>query len=125
MTGNFYPDRRKDNTPKWKKTTEIRGVWIAGGLLLVNIGVVIATWLSANAARSAAETTAKQLESSERPWVTIKDVTVVGHARYGKRDVIDFKYRLENYGSSRLDSKFFTPAQHLVAPLGFFGEESL
>jgi hypothetical protein len=54
------PERRKDNTPAWKKTAEIAAILIAGGLLVVNIFALSAAKKAANAAQSAAKTASDQ-----------------------------------------------------------------
>src|SRR5262249_15624207 len=60
------PDRRKDNTPKWKKKTELGALVIALLLLLVNIFMGWGNWRAANAAKDAAKTAASTLTLSKR-----------------------------------------------------------
>jgi hypothetical protein len=64
-TQHYQPDRRKDNTPKWKKWTEIIAVGVGVGLLGINILLWCSTKKAADAAKSAAETGARQLEAFE------------------------------------------------------------
>lgn len=68
---HYYPNRCQDNTPPWKKRTEIAAVCIAGLLLIANIFVTVGTWKAANAAKDAAEASEGQL----RPWL---DAEVTG-----------------------------------------------
>jgi hypothetical protein len=72
---HYQPDRRKDNTPPWKKKAEIAAVSIAGGLLLINIFVIIGSWRAANAAKEAADWTKRQTQflfEEQRPRVWVK-----------------------------------------------------
>lgn len=70
-TMHYYPDRQKDNTPRWKKRTEIVAVCIAGGLLIVNIFVTVGTWKAANAAKDTNESAEKSFRISNRAYVTV------------------------------------------------------
>jgi len=69
-TERYQPDRRKDNTQKWKKRTEIAGVITALVLLIVNIFTTLGTWKAANGAKEAADVAVGQL----RPWLDV-DIT--------------------------------------------------
>ena len=60
-----------DNTAPWRKRLEIGAFAVAVGLLMVNIYQAFSTQTAAEAAKSAADTAAAQLELSERPWVTV------------------------------------------------------
>jgi hypothetical protein len=78
---HYGPDGRKDNTPPWKKNTEIAAVCIAGGLLVVNLFVTIASWRAASASKGAAEWTANQTRlifNDQRPliWVKMPEIRI-------------------------------------------------
>ena len=75
-TQHYYPDRRKDSTPRWKKWTEIVAVCIAGGLLIANAFVTVGTWKAAKAARDAARIADATLKANsisawrdQRAWI--------------------------------------------------------
>ena len=63
---------KNDSRKKWKFRVEIIGLIV----LTVYAGFTIAIWhvskKSADAAKSAADTAAKQLEMAERPWVSVE-----------------------------------------------------
>jgi len=71
------PDRRKDNTPKWKKKAEIIALVTAILLLLVNGFIGGANWRSANAAKNAVEQNINAFRIDERAWVTIEPIRPV------------------------------------------------
>lgn len=118
-TEHYQPDRRKDNTPKWKVWTEIAAVGIAGALLVANIFVTVGTWKAAIAAKSAAETAAKQLELTDRPWVTV-DMFINSPLISTDNGVqMDFVFVPKNIGHSPAQNVSINP--HLV-PI-FIGED--
>jgi hypothetical protein len=97
-TQQYYPDRRKDNTPKWKKRIEISAVIIAGVLMVANIFVTIGTWKAANAAKHAAESAERQrisFENSQRGQLTIENF----HYGFGDANV---HFELWNRGNSSI-----------------------
>jgi hypothetical protein len=61
---------RPDQTPWWKTMLEIVALFVALGLLYFNYRQTKATEQAANTATTAANTAQKQLEMSERPWVS-------------------------------------------------------
>lgn len=95
---HYYPDSRKDNTPPWKKWTEIVAVGVACGLLIANVIVTIGTWRAANAAKDAADWSGHQARdqfADQRPriWAAIPDHI---HLEAGKP--INPQLTIFNYG---------------------------
>jgi hypothetical protein len=70
-TKQYYPDRRKDNTPRWKKWTEIVAVGIAGGLLIANGFVTVGTWKAAKATKDSVDLARKNAHFDQRAWLGI------------------------------------------------------
>jgi hypothetical protein len=69
--------RSKDGTPPaWKKAAEISVAIGTLGLLLVNILLWCSTKKTADAAKNSADTSAKELELSQRPWVSLSNISV-------------------------------------------------
>jgi hypothetical protein len=64
LVNQEYPNRRKEDTPRWKKWAEIAAVLIAFGLLVVNIFQMRAT-------QKASETAANTLRLTFRPRINI------------------------------------------------------
>src|SRR5208283_756059 len=67
-TQHRYPDRRKDNTPPWRKRAEIAAIVIAFGLLIVNCVVSYASWKTARVA----EQQTQNLWTEQQPHVWVK-----------------------------------------------------
>jgi hypothetical protein len=65
----FQPDRRKDNTPHWKKRAEIAAMIIALGLLIVNIFQMSATQRAADSAEKSAKVADFALKITGRAYV--------------------------------------------------------
>jgi hypothetical protein len=88
-------------TPRWKGPLEAGAVMIALGLLILNLGQLRATQQAANAAKSAAEITARQLELSQRPWISI-DTFVVSPLTFtpGGAAQVTLKFAIRNVGST-------------------------
>jgi hypothetical protein len=105
-TKQYYPDRRKDDTQRWKKNTEIVAVGIAGGLLVANIFVTVGTWKAAKAAKHAANTADATLKSSQqsfetdqRPYVVTDGVPSFSfNAKTKKVNFAEASIRLKNTG---------------------------
>ena len=96
ITQHYQPDRRKDNTPPWKKRGEIAAIGIAGGLLIVNIFAMCATRKAANAAKDAAQSAERQrisFENSQRGQLAIENFSYA----FGDSHV---HYELWNRGNS-------------------------
>jgi hypothetical protein len=68
---HYHPDRRKDNTPRWKKWTEIIAVGIAGGLLIANGFVTVGTWKAAKATKASVDLARKNAHFDQRAWLGI------------------------------------------------------
>ena len=68
---HYHSDRRKDNTPRWKKRTEIVAVGIAFGLLVANGFVTVGTWKAANATRDSVALARKNAHFDQRAWLGI------------------------------------------------------
>lgn len=97
------PDKRTgDTTPSWKKCVEISAVFIALGLLAVNFFQMRATNRAADAAKLAAETATKDLELSQRPWVSLDNFTIESPLKFdssGSATII-FGFEVKNTGRS-------------------------
>jgi hypothetical protein len=65
------PERRKDNTPRWKKRAELTALFTAVLLLVVNVFIGWGNWRAAGAAKSSADTASKTLLISEQAHITI------------------------------------------------------
>lgn len=74
-TQHYQPDRRKDNTPSWKKTAEIVAIGIAGGLLIINIVALCAARKAANAAKESVELARMNADMDQRAWVGVSDIS--------------------------------------------------
>lgn len=66
-----YIERRKRHTSLWTTLRESLSVLATVGLLLANVFLLASTKKAANAAKESADIAKKQLEMSERPWITI------------------------------------------------------
>jgi hypothetical protein len=75
MDGNATEESHHAATPWWKGLLQTSAVAIAIGLLVVNLSqsraTSRATQQASSAAKSTAEATARQLELSQRPWISI------------------------------------------------------
>ncbi len=103
-------------TPWWKGPLEAGGIMIALGLLILNLVQVRATQQAANAAKSTAETTARQLELSQRPWISI-DTFVVSPLTFtaGGAAQVTLKFAVRNAGSTPAKGLSVQPEMYIAS----------
>ena len=75
---SYQSDRRKDNTPRWKKYTQIAAVLIAFGLLILNFYQLRAPQEAATAATKSADLQKHILEGTEHAVFRINEITPNG-----------------------------------------------
>lgn len=92
------PHSRTDNTPQWKKKTEIAAVVIASGLLVVNILVTIGTWKAANAAKEGVELTRRQVVESQEAIIAPEESGGFGGFSFFADRVGTVGFTLKNIG---------------------------
>jgi hypothetical protein len=88
-------------TPWWKGPIEAGGVLLGLALLILNLFQSRATQQAANAARSTADETARQLELSQRPWISI-DTSIASPLTFtpGGTAQVTLKFAVRNSGST-------------------------
>jgi hypothetical protein len=92
---------RYEPTPPWQKIAEISAVVIALLLLVVNVGFLIVNICQSRATQKAANTAAKQLEMSERPWLSVPDVKIENvDTSDPKHPRLTLSFVVENTGNS-------------------------
>jgi hypothetical protein len=130
IEGNQETTRCKpDQTPWWKMILETAavfiGIYVAGiyhGQLSVmqgQLGEIIKQYpelhTSAEAAKSAADTAARQLELTERPWVFVKSARVVSPLVFsGGGASVVFEIVLKNVGPSPATDVLLSPRLYLM-----------
>lgn len=111
---NQPPHINADHTPSWKKVAEVVAIFIALGLLIVNICQLRANRTAAEAAKSSADTAADALIRTTRPWVGVEGTPVIaGALKMTPKQIQGVIWlSIKNYGSS--------PAIHANADLSFY-----
>jgi hypothetical protein len=99
----YEPDGGKNTTPWWKPAAAIAQVVIALitlGLLVVNVFQMRATTNAANAAVDEANTTKRQLELAQRPWV-YTDIEITKPLTFGSDGAqMEIKTKSRNEGNT-------------------------
>jgi hypothetical protein len=89
---------------------------IAFGLLLLNLVQARATQQAANAARSTAEVTARQIELAQRPWISI-DTLIVSPLTFtpGGAAQVTLKFAIRNVGSTPAKGLSVQPEMYIAS----------
>lgn len=95
------PDRRKDDTPRWKKRLEI-GAFIGGLVLLaVNIGLFIVNIYQMQVTRDSVVIALNEMEISERPWVSLENFSMDSPLTFDSTGAhVTISYDIKNTGHS-------------------------
>jgi hypothetical protein len=102
--------------PWWKGLLEATFVMIAIGLLILNLVQSRATQQAANAARSTAEVAARQVELSQRPWISI-DTLIVSPLTFtaGGAAQVTLKFAIRNVGSTPAKGLSIQPEMYIAS----------
>jgi hypothetical protein len=102
---SHYESERRERPSKkrWdgiKRIVEFCGIGLLAIYTAFTIGMYCANKKAANAAKSAADTAASQLQLSERPWLSIKGIKVLAivHSDEPTEPRIKLEYDIENTG---------------------------
>jgi hypothetical protein len=103
-------------TPWWKGPLEAGTVVIALGLLILNLAQLRATQQAANAAKSTAEIIARQLELSQRPWISV-DAFIASPLTFtaGGAAQVTLKFAIRNAGSTPAKGLSVRPEMYIAS----------
>lgn len=100
-------NNRKSNPPLW----EIATVLVAFGLLVVNILLWCSTKKAADAAKESADTARKELELSERPWVSVSMPVATDPLTTDSKGQVSTAIHIEIKNVGRTPAKGVMPVQ--------------